>query len=354
MGKKLIALGHGPSRSGAWDPGARGNGTTEADFLRGGLLTSLKKYANNSIEFYEQNMFANRDASSREGYSEVVELHLDAAAPSVKGGHIIIHTNKTADALDRRLGASVDRHFGLRGGRMFDKRNNLHNLNVFANRGIPYRLLELGFITNQENMDYFKKNYDSVARDLIADILNQKTEYTSDSVSSDRSFAIAWVDMSEAQKYQDATTAILNQSLTVWQYQQMLMDAGKSLPRFGADNYFGAETLAATESFQKRYDISSASGKFFGRPGPATVKKLRELGNQNRTVHLPASAETWRTYRLNVQPITRNSDWSLTPARFGGLTYDILDEPQKDVVTINTSKGRRNIYVGSDTSAVIQ
>ena|SRR5699024_10728088 len=73
------------------------------------------------------------------------------------------------------------------------------------------------------------------------------------------------------------------------------------------------------------------------------------------TVHLPASAKTWRTYKINVQPIKKNSDWSLSPSKFGGLTYDILDKPQADVVTIQTAdKGKRNIYVGKGTGAVIK
>ena len=70
-------------------------------------------------------------------------------------------------------------------------------------------------------------------------------------------------------------------------------------------------------------------------------------------VQLPASAATWRTYKLNVQPVTKNSDWSLTPRAFGGLEYEILGKPQTDVVTIDTSRGKRNIYVANGTGAKI-
>lgn len=72
------------------------------------------------------------------------------------------------------------------------------------------------------------------------------------------------------------------------------------------------------------------------------------------TVHLPASAKTWRTYKLNVQPVAKNSDWSLTPSAFGGLTYEILGKPYADVVTVETSRGKRNIYVGKGTGAIIK
>lgn len=74
-------------------------------------------------------------------------------------------------------------------------------------------------------------------------------------------------------------------------------------------------------------------------------------GSSAKRVHLPASASTWRTYPLNVTPVKKNSDWSLTPAAFGGLTYTILAEPYPNVVTIQTGRGRRNIYIGPDTSA---
>ncbi len=84
---------------------------------------------------------------------------------------------------------------------------------------------------------------------------------------------------------------------------------------------------------------------------PATSSKPAA---KKQTVHLPANATTWRTYKLNVQPVKKNSDWSLTPSAFGGLTYDILGKPYPNVVTINTGRGKRNIYVGPETGAVIK
>jgi N-acetylmuramoyl-L-alanine amidase CwlA len=80
-------------------------------------------------------------------------------------------------------------------------------------------------------------------------------------------------------------------------------------------------------------------------PKPKTTKQ---------TVTLPKTAKTWRTYKTNVQPVKKNSDWSLTPSAFGGLTYDIIGRPYTDVVTIKTSKGNRNIYVGKGTGAIIK
>ncbi len=170
---RLIVLGHGKSKAGVYDPGATGNGTTEAEWLRGDFLTSLKKYATQvgGIDFYETNMFADRTASTITGYTEVTELHLDAAASSASGGHVIIKTGFSPDATDEAIRNVVKNNFGLvpytQSASGFSYRDDLLNLNVFATRGIGYRLAELCFITNSKDMDYFKANYDKVARELI-------------------------------------------------------------------------------------------------------------------------------------------------------------------------------------------
>ncbi|GAF22734.1 hypothetical protein JCM19047_2501 [Bacillus sp. JCM 19047] len=85
--------------------------------------------------------------------------------------------------------------------------------------------------------------------------------------------------------------------------------------------------------------------------GGTTPKPAPPVTKPKEYVTLPASAQTWRTYKTNVAPVAKNSDWSLTPAKFGGLTYEVLARPQTDVVTINTSRGRRNIYVARSTGA---
>ncbi|MEK3886512.1 N-acetylmuramoyl-L-alanine amidase [Bacillus sp. FSL K6-3431] len=116
----------------------------------------------------------------------------------------------------------------------------------------------------------------------------------------------------------------------------------------------------------KKYDIENYSGSADQNTELLNILKGRGVVNKpvdksvtkpvqkKNTVHLPKSAKTWRTYKTNVQPVKANSDWSLTPSAFGGLTYDIVGRPYADVVTINTSRGKRNIYVGKDTCAVIK
>ncbi|WZY00370.1 N-acetylmuramoyl-L-alanine amidase [Bacillus sp. FSL W7-1360] len=94
----------------------------------------------------------------------------------------------------------------------------------------------------------------------------------------------------------------------------------------------------------------------------STFKRLIEGGSSSSGssstgkktfVHLPKTAKTWRTYKLNVSPTKKNSDWSLTPSRYGGLTYEVLGKPYPHVVTVKTGRGKRNIYVAPSTGAKI-
>ena len=63
----------------------------------------------------------------------------------------------------------------------------------------------------------------------------------------------------------------------------------------------------------------------------------------------------WNVYPLNKAPVVGNECGVLNPKMFGGLQYEVLAEPQANVVTIQTRDfGKVNIYVGPDTPAVIK
>lgn len=70
---------------------------------------------------------------------------------------------------------------------------------------------------------------------------------------------------------------------------------------------------------------------------------------------LPASSSPWRIYPLGKSPVKANAlPTQLNPKKFGGLTYDILDNPQTDVYTIKTDQfGKVNIYAAASTGAKI-
>lgn len=73
---------------------------------------------------------------------------------------------------------------------------------------------------------------------------------------------------------------------------------------------------------------------------------------------LPASASSWRVYRTSLAwtpgAMVGKEVGTLNPAKYNGLTYDVLGRPHDNVVTINTDYyGVVNIYVGPETGAKI-
>lgn len=183
MAKHLIVCGHGQN-----DPGAVGNGTTEREFTRNKLKPAMEKWAkslkSNSIDFYNtsldmfQQTNAGGGAYSVNGYHSVTEFHLDAASAAATGGHVIVSSSFKPDSFDLAIAQVVKKHVGWWGSIVANQgisyRNNLLNLNVFAKRGINYRLVELGFITNSTDMSKINSNLDAIAKELVESITGEK------------------------------------------------------------------------------------------------------------------------------------------------------------------------------------
>lgn len=90
------------------------------------------------------------------------------------------------------------------------------------------------------------------------------------------------------------------------------------------------------------------------------VDETREE-DKGEKLYLPAknnqgkNITSWAVYPLDKQPIKKNAKGFLNPSKFGGLTYDILDRPNQNVVTIQTRDfGKVNIWIAKDTPAIIK
>ncbi|WZX99664.1 N-acetylmuramoyl-L-alanine amidase [Bacillus sp. FSL W7-1360] len=132
-----------------------------------------------------------------------------------------------------------------------------------------------------------------------------------------------------------------------WLIKKLMKEHGVSLGNVVTHKYWTgkqcpARLLKEWSAFKKLIKGGSSSSG-----SGSKSKKTKEY------VHLPKTAKTWRTYKLNVAPVKKNSDWSLTPARYSGLTYEVLGKPYPHVVTIKTGRGKRNIYVAPSTGAKV-
>ncbi|AXT13413.1 LysM peptidoglycan-binding domain-containing protein [Bacillus velezensis] len=93
-------------------------------------------------------------------------------------------------------------------------------------------------------------------------------------------------------------------------------------------------------------------GQVLKLTGASSSSKPSSSGK--KYVYLPASANSWRIYSTNKAPVKGNECGFLRPKKFGGLKYEILANPQKDVYTIKTDQfGKVNIFAAKSTGATV-
>lgn len=90
-------------------------------------------------------------------------------------------------------------------------------------------------------------------------------------------------------------------------------------------------------------------------PNLIKVGQNLKIAKGKGTVYFPPNKGKWRVYPTNVAPTVGNEKGKINPTKFGGLNYEILDEPQDNVVTIKTDDfGIVNVYVAPSTGAVVR
>lgn len=160
-----VIAGHG-----AGDPGACANGFQEAERVRV-LAQRIADFGGDKVKLhpFSKNAYADKAISSL-GISKewaIVELHMDSAAGSARGGHVIINSAYDADAYDKALAALMADMFPGR-AQTIVKRGNLGNCNRAKARGYNYRLVENGFISNADDLATFNGNVDELAKGYLA------------------------------------------------------------------------------------------------------------------------------------------------------------------------------------------
>lgn len=81
------------------------------------------------------------------------------------------------------------------------------------------------------------------------------------------------------------------------------------------------------------------------------IKPEKPQGNKEY-LFLKGHMTKWNVYPTNAAPVIGNQCGTLNPSLFGGIEYEILGNPQKDVYTILTRDyGKVNIYVPKDNDS---
>lgn len=178
MTRILLVSGHGYN-----DVGAVGNGTNERDFIRKHITPNVARHIKSmghTVEIYNPKWDMFQDTKAGYGLYRyrgqnivVVEFHLDSASSRATGGHVIIYKGYKPDKIDIELSKAIERHVGLRGGVGIHGRNDLLNINVAHKLGINYRLVELGFISNPNDMRKIRNSLNEYTKDIAKAIVGK-------------------------------------------------------------------------------------------------------------------------------------------------------------------------------------
>lgn len=164
MTRLFVICGHG-----AGDPGACGNGYQEAERVRA-LGKRIKELGGDDVMLGDvnRNYYADNGISALDIPKDyqIIELHMDSAAASARGAHVIIRAGLDADQYDKALAAFVS---GLLPGRSqtIVGRDDLANPDRAHVAGYGYRLVEFGFISNAQDVAIFNANIDTLANGVL-------------------------------------------------------------------------------------------------------------------------------------------------------------------------------------------
>lgn len=254
-----LCCGHGDG-----DPGACAGGYTEAERVR--TLAHAIVAANDSVDLMDENVnwYATRGLDSYTFPSDacVIELHMDSAAETAHGAHVIIPAGLDADAYDEALASKLS---ALMPGRAqtIVSRSDLRNCNIAKKRGINYRLVEFGFISNEDDRSIFNANISHIAQLVLESfgLAANETAEPSTPAPEPAEKDDGWVDPAESPLLHDGYFG----PLTV-RYIQMMLRAKGYYPSslYLMDDVWGYYTKHALQQYlrDKGYYKRECDGDF--------------------------------------------------------------------------------------------
>ncbi|WP_225743381.1 hypothetical protein [Marinilactibacillus sp. Marseille-P9653] len=183
----LFIAGHGKRKNGTFDPGATGLiAKGEHKYMKEDLFPAMKKQlpkGANVVFFSDYNVLSHGNleqlAKSYGPNTIVIEMHYDAGMTAARGGHVIVWHEFKADSVDLSLVKAIKSRVPIRYSHKGDlgiSGRNLGNARTAANKGINYRLVELAFGTNSQDVLEMVQNTDLFAKALLEAVLNTKLD----------------------------------------------------------------------------------------------------------------------------------------------------------------------------------
>jgi N-acetylmuramoyl-L-alanine amidase len=126
--------------------------------------------------------------------------------------------------------------------------------------------------------------------------------------------------------------------------------------KFGGLTY---EILGDHPTFPHVVKIKSeqaGEGWIYVHPNTSAVIRKGTIpkSSNKKYLNLHKHMNEWGIYKVNAVPVKKNQFAQLRPAKFGGLSYEILGNPQANIYTIQTEDfGMANIYAPRDEDSSI-
>jgi hypothetical protein len=132
-----------------------------------------------------------------------------------------------------------------------------------------------------------------------------------------------------------------------WLIASLEKKYGHKLNLYPHSKWFATSCPGTIDLARIRREADAASAASLpSAPAPAPTPTPTPAAS-NQTVYLPASAATWRVYRVgsSYRPNTSDQVGLLLPAKYGGLTYSIVQNLGNVVVIDTQAFGRVAIWV---------
>ena len=362
--KILLIAGHGGK-----DPGACSSYGTEATETRrvvNQLKANLLCYNNVSVDVYNTSRDCYTDCGngtlqvSFSNYNYVFEVHFNSATAAAKGTEIYVTRSESGTTVEQ---AVVNKIAALGFTNRGVKRSNFRVIARAKSAGVSSALLEVCFISNKDDMSRYNSKFQQVCDAISSGIaqgfgLTRKSTAQSNPVASSPSTpqtpaASTLYRVKTVEGKQLGAYRVLDNAKTC-------AKANNAIVYNSNGNVVVSYAPAATKTVA--YRVKDSSGKQLGAFN--VLEYAKNCANSNKAIvydangnvvysavvskrylNLSPAAATWNVYPLDKAPVIKNSCGKLAPKQYGGLSYEILGNPQTDVYTIKTSAfGKVNIY----------
>lgn len=362
--KILLIAGHGGK-----DPGACSSYGTEATETRrvvNQLKANLLCYNNVSVDVYNTSRDCYTDCGngtlqvSFSNYNYVFEVHFNSATAAAKGTEIYVTRSESGTTVEQ---AVVNKIAALGFTNRGVKRSNFRVIARAKSAGVSSALLEVCFISNKDDMSRYNSKFQQVCDAISSGIaqgfgLTRKSTAQSNPVASSPSTpqtpaASTLYRVKTVEGKQLGAYRVLDNAKTC-------AKANNAIVYNSNGNVVVSYAPAATKTVA--YRVKDSSGKQLGAYN--VLEYAKSCANSNKAIvydangnvvysavvskrylNLSPAASTWNVYPLDKAPVIKNACGKLAPKQYGGLSYEILGNPQTDVYTIKTSVfGKVNIY----------